>query len=292
MILSIGEILADMIGEEKNGTQTFRACCGGAPFNVAVNAKRAGAKVGFIGRVGKDSIGRFLQAQVEKAGLDYTDVQTDEHRNTTLAFVALKDGERDFAFYRHDTADFHIKTSAIDFKNKEINIVHLGSLMLSETSGRKCARKVLKKVRSLGKKLSFDVNFRKDIYKDFEEAVKLYRPYIENADIVKFSEDEILEYTGQRDLQSAMNSVYRKDSLLIVTLGAQGCTYRLNGLQGSVPPERVTPVDTTGAGDAFFGTFLADIEGKEWNKENIENALKKANIAGALTTQFLGALQL
>lgn len=52
MILSIGEILADFIGEDET---KFRMCCGGAPFNVAVNAKHAGAKVGFIGRVGKDS---------------------------------------------------------------------------------------------------------------------------------------------------------------------------------------------------------------------------------------------
>ena len=51
MILSIGEILADFIGEDET---KFRMCCGGAPFNVGVNAKHAGAKVGFIGRVGKN----------------------------------------------------------------------------------------------------------------------------------------------------------------------------------------------------------------------------------------------
>ena len=57
MILSIGEILADFIGEDET---KFRMCCGGAPFNVAVNAKHAGAKVGFIGRVGKDPVGNYL----------------------------------------------------------------------------------------------------------------------------------------------------------------------------------------------------------------------------------------
>ena len=42
----------------------------------------------------------------------------------------------------------------------------------------------------------------------------------------------------------------------------------------------------------FFGTFLANIEGKEWNKESIENALVKAIKAGAETTQFMGAVRL
>ena len=63
-------------------------------------------------------------------------------------------------------------------------------------------------------------------------------------------------------------------------------------MTGTVPTEKVKPIDTTGAGDAFFGTFLASVEGKEWNKENIESALVKANKAGADATQFLGAIKL
>ena len=84
MILSIGEILADFIGEDET---KFRMCCGGAPFNVAVNAKRAGAKVGFIGRVGKEPVGNYLKKYASEENLDLCEIQTDEVRNTTLAFV-------------------------------------------------------------------------------------------------------------------------------------------------------------------------------------------------------------
>ena len=95
MILSIGEILADMIGEEQNGVTAFKMYGGGAPFNVAVNAKKAG----FIGRVGRDPVGKFLKGFAAGAGLDFCGIQEDETRNTTLAFVTLKGGERDFAFF-------------------------------------------------------------------------------------------------------------------------------------------------------------------------------------------------
>lgn len=44
MIVSIGEILADMIGEEQGGVTAFKMYGGGAPFNVAVNAKRTGRR--------------------------------------------------------------------------------------------------------------------------------------------------------------------------------------------------------------------------------------------------------
>ena len=293
MILSIGEILADMVGGNENGALTFKSFCGGAPFNVAVNAKNAGATVGFIGRVGKDVIGRFVTDEAKKANLDFLDIQVDNKRNTTLAFVTLNDGERDFAFNRHDTADFNIDIEEIDFnKYKDLNIMHLGSLMLSEENGKAFAQNIAKKAKELGVKLSFDMNFRMDTYKDFNDAKKAYKPYVEQADIIKFSDDELRLYTGIEDIKTAIESIYHKEQLFVLTLGSKGSLYYYNGESNIIPTEKVKPIDTTGAGDAFFGTFLANIENKEWSKENIENALVKANKAGADTTQFLGAVKL
>ena len=293
MILSIGEILADMVGERIDGTMTFKSFCGGAPFNVAVNAKNAGAKVGFIGCVGKDPIGKFLTLEAGKASLDSLEIQVDNKRNTTLAFVTLTDGERDFSFYRNDTADYNIDIDSVDFNDyNDLNIVHLGSLMLSEENGKVLAQKVVDKTKSLGKKLSFDLNFRKDIYKDFADAVNSYKPFVEQADIIKFSDDELRDYTGKEDIIEAIESIYKKDTLIVLTLGSKGSMYYLNGKHGLVETVKVKPIDTTGAGDAFFGTFLANIEKEEWTEENIKNALVKANKAGAETTQFLGAIKL
>lgn len=293
MIISIGEILADMVGESVNGTLTFKSFCGGAPFNVAVNAKNAGASVGFIGRVGKDPIGKFLIDEAGKAKLDNLEIQIDGERNTTLAFVTLKDGERDFAFYRHDTADFNVELDSVNFANyKDLNIVHLGSLMLSEENGKILAQKVVDKARSVGAKVSFDLNFRMDIYRDFNDALSAFKPFVEQADIIKFSDDELRDYTGLADVIDGVKSIYRKDTLVVVTLGSKGSFYYINGEHGIVPTEKVKPIDTTGAGDAFFGTLLANLENKEFTKENIENALVKANKAGADTTQFLGAIKL
>lgn len=293
MILSIGEILADMIGEEENGRTNFKTFCGGAPFNVAVNAKQSGASVGFIGKVGKDPIGKFLINYSSKFGFDYLEIEKDEVRNTTLAFVTLTNGERDFAFFRHDTADFNLDAEKIDLdKYKGLNIVHLGSLMLSEKSGREFADRIIDKVEKKGCLLSFDVNFRMDLYKDLSDAIKAYKPYVERADILKFSDDEILDYTGEKSLEKAIQKVYKKDRLLLITLGSKGSTYVYNEKQGVIPTEKVKPIDTTGAGDAFFGTLLANLDGKEFTVENIESAMIRANESGARATQFKGAIRL
>ena len=289
MILSVGEILADMIGQKVNGATTFKAFCGGAPFNLAVNAKQSGAKVGFVGRVGNDVIGRFVLGEAQKAHLDRLDIQIDAERNTTIAFVTLTDGERDFAFNRHDTADFDI-----DFESYEnLEIVHLGSLMLSEQKGREFAEKIANKASELGAKLSFDMNFRKDIYKNFEDAKRAYAPFVERADIIKFSDDELADYTGISDMDEAAKSVLKKDKLLLVTLGKSGSAFYYNDLKEVVPSiSGVKCVDTTGAGDAFFGAFLTNIEGKELTKENIVYAMQQGNIKGAKTTEFYGAIEL
>lgn len=294
MILSIGEILSDLIGEKNDGALTFRAFCGGAPFNLAVNAKQSGATVGFVGRVGNDVIGRFVTAEAEKANLDSLDIQTDEKRNTTIAFVTLMNGERDFAFNRHDTADFNIDFDKIDFaKYKNLNIVHLGSLMLSEEKGRALAKRVADKTKDIGAKLSFDVNFRKDIFRDFDAAKMAYEPFVKRADIVKFSEDELLDFTGISGIDAAAESLCDKDKLILVTLGKNGSAYYFNGEKGVVSSEyKCKSVDTTGAGDAFFGAFLAAIENKEPTKGNIVSAMRKGNEKGAKTTEFFGAIKL
>lgn len=293
MILCIGEILADLIGKEENGRYSYDMFIGGAPFNVAVNAKRAGAKVGFVGRVGKDPIGKFLISTAKKANLDYTDIQTDGERNTTLAIVSLNNGERNFAFFRHDAADFNIDISKIDIKRyTDLNIVHLGSLMLSEEKGRVFAENIVKTVKNEGKLLSFDVNFRMDLYNDTESAIKAYKPFIEAADILKFSDDEIKTYTKREDLGAAVKAVKKDNTLLLISMGSRGSMYVYNDLSGVIPSKKVVPVDTTGAGDAFFGTALAYLDGKEFTKENIEFALKKGNEAGAGTVLFKGAVKI
>ncbi|MBO7214257.1 MAG: carbohydrate kinase [Clostridia bacterium] len=288
MILAIGEILVDKIVE--NGVE--KNFLGGAAVNMIVNAKQQGANASFVGRVGSDENGKFLIEQMKKANLDKLDIQVDSERATTIALVTLDNGERDFKFIRNDTADYHVDVSAIDFGSYEnLQTIHLSSLMLSEKEGVAFANEVVNKAKELGVRLSFDVNFRADTYDSQEIAVKTYLPFIKSADIVKFSEEELELFTGEKDLVKSCKTLCRKGQLFLITLGSKGSTYYLDGETGFAPTVPVKPVDTTGAGDAFFGTFNACIEGKPFTKENLLSAMEKANEIGAKTTQFYGAVK-
>lgn len=286
MLLCIGEILADMIGEEKNGIVTYERKAGGAPFNVACALNKFGAEVKFVGSVGDDLIGRFLIKYASDLGMDTTYIHQNTDRNTTLAFVELnEEGDRDFCFYRKNTADYCMP-EVTDQLIKSADIVCIGSLMLADKKCVEYALDIIDRAHSMGKTVAFDVNYRTDIYRDKDSAVITYKKILAKADIVKFSEDEVETFT-----EEYVGSLC--DKLVLITLGKEGSEWRYNGKRGQVPTITVKPVDTTGAGDAFFAGALSIIDknvGKPLTDQLLNDALRFGNIAGALNTTGRGAI--
>ena len=286
MLLCIGEILADMIGEEKNGIITYERKAGGAPFNVACALKKFGAEVKFIGSVGDDLIGRFLINYACDFGMDTTYIHQNTERNTTLAFVELNEqGERSFCFYRKNTADYFMPTVS-DGLIKSADIVCIGSLMLADPRCVEYALDIIDRAHAMGKTVAFDVNYRTDIFRDKESAVKTYKKILATADIVKFSEDEVETFT-----EEYVDGL--TDKLVLITLGKEGSEWRCNGKKKRISTITVNPVDTTGAGDAFFAGALSIIDknvGKPLTDEVLDLALRFGNVAGALNTTGRGAI--
>lgn len=287
MILCIGEILADMIGSVKDGSLWYERKAGGAPFNVACAAKKFGAQVGFVGSVGDDLIGDFLIEYAKGKELDETLISRNVRRNTTLAFVQLDEkGERSFCFYRKNTADFmlpYVPQSMFE----RAGIVHIGSLMLSESVGVAYAESLAKRAAAEKKVVSFDVNYRTDIFRDAESAVKTYKKIIEYADVVKFSEDETQVFSEEY-IEKEL-----KNKLVCISLGAAGSEWRYGGRRSRVPTIAVKPVDTTGAGDAFYGGVLSKLDKLPkamWTAEALDDIFAFANVCGALNTLGRGAI--
>ncbi|MBQ3019542.1 MAG: carbohydrate kinase [Clostridia bacterium] len=286
MILCVGEILVDMIGAEKDNTFYYERKAGGAPFNVACAAAKFGADSAFVGCVGDDTVGNFLEKFVKAQGLAYAYVKKDVTVNTTLAFVELdKSGERSFCFYRKNTADYRLPEIPDEIFSKS-DIVHIGSLMLSEPQGEEYAVRLAKKAKSAGKLVSFDVNFRDDIFRDTQAAVAVYKKLIQASDIVKFSEEEMDIFT-----KAYVESLTGK--LVCISLGGKGSQWRYQGKMGNVESISVKPIDTTGAGDAFYAGILSQIDGvsrENWSEELFNRAFRFGNICGALNTLGRGAI--
>lgn len=289
MIVCVGEILADLIAKRTDEGIAYSRHAGGAPFNVACGIKKLGGNAEFYGSVGDDLIGSYLKQFASERGLG-AHIGTVPDRNTTLAFVDLdENGDRSFYFYRKRTADYCFDESETDEIVRKADIVHLGSLALSEEEGRAFYDELIQAAHRAGKRVSFDANYREDVFPDRAEALKIYKKYLAAADILKLSEEELYLFSEEREEERAVRSL-SKGKMLFVTLGKRGSLFSEDG--GSVlrvgAPD-LKPVDTTGAGDAYYAGVLytLDTEGVR----AVLSAMRKGSVCGTLTTQKKGAIE-
>ena len=285
MILCVGEILADMIGVEEKGILRYERRAGGAPFNVACALAKLGEDAAFVGCVGNDLIGEYLCGYAAARGLKEVHIRRDGARNTTLAFVELDGGERSFCFYRKHTADHHLPQPTRPLM-QAADLVHIGSLMLSEKSGRAYAARLADRAHAMGKRVSFDVNYRSDIFPDERTAHAAYGEMLMRADIVKLSEDEAALFED-------VLRILPQTVLVLISLGAKGSEWHFRGSCGHADTVPVAPVDTTGAGDAFFAGALAKlacVPSAAWSAGFLTDVLRFANACGALNTRGRGAI--
>ena len=290
MILSIGEILVDIFDDGNKQT----VLPGGAPFNVACNALLYTKDVAFIGAVGKDDNGRMLLKTAEEKGFKYLNIDVLDNRDTTKAIVTLNNGERSFRFERSFGADYCLDISSIDFnKIKDNDIVHIGSLMLSEKEGIDFYHKLVKELKaSKGVKISFDINYRDDIFSSPNETKKILIDALKEADILKFSKEEIEILTNKEDILLGLKELLNEKQIAVVTLGKDGSFYYHNGHVVKASSFPVKPIDTTGAGDAFYSYFLYALnDGLVLSSDKeIKNALIHANVVGGMPTLKKGAI--
>ena len=263
---------------------------GGAPFNVAVYAARQGADVRFFGNVGNDTAGAFLKDQAKAFGLDVHLTESDDCP-TTVALVSVdKTGERSFQFLRDNAADYRLDAAAIDWSG--ITTFHFGTLMLNTEQGRTFCKNAIKEAKRRNIRISTDANFRDDLFANEDERNRTMLPFLFEADVLKLSIEELQALAEERNTARAAAKLGYK-GLLLITKGAEGSEAFLGGKRIACAPSSPVEsiVDTTGAGDAFFGAALALIDrGISLDCESMKQVLTVANRAGAAATGTEGAL--
>ncbi|CAN6565028.1 unnamed protein product [Malus baccata var. baccata] len=303
LVVCFGEMLIDFVptvgGVSLAEAPAFNKAPGGAPANVAVGVARLGGSAGFIGKVGDDEFGYMLADILKQNNVDNSGVRFDPSARTALAFVTLRaDGEREFLFFRHPSADMLLRESELDINLiKKAKIFHYGSISLIDEPCRSTHLAAMKIAKKSGCILSYDPNLRLPLWPSEDAALKGIMSIWDQADIIKISEDEIRFLTGGDDPcddNVVLTKLFHPNlRLLVVTEGSEGCRYYTQKFHGRVGGVKVKPVDTTGAGDAFVGGVLNSIASNLslFQDENgLREALLFANACGALTVTERGAI--
>ncbi len=244
-ILSFGEILWDVFGDEKK--------IGGAPFNFAAHIAKLGGESYLVSAVGRDENGIEAIAKAREFGIKTDYISSMSDFKTGVCNVTLKNGIPDYDLLE-DVAYDHIPEHRPFGK---FDALYMGTLAMRGNVSKRSFEKLLAflKSRNAPSEVLFDVNFRGSFYN--RDTVNYL---MRETTILKVSDEEI-GYFGRRshiDTCIELGKKYPKLKYICLTMGKEGAAVydckKRRMLFSDMPKNKV--VSTVGAGDSFAAAFL------------------------------------
>lgn len=299
----IGEALIDFIPDTSNcalkEVPGFKKAAGGAPANVAGTVAKLGGSSTLLTKLGDDAFGHYLLDSMELAGIDTQYVVMDKAYDTSLAFVSLEeDGNRQFKFYRRTAADLNYSKEDIQEKCLEnCGIVDFCSVDLVPSKMRQAHEALIEMARKKGILICFDPNLRLSLWEDHQLLKTTVKEFIQYADIVKISDEELEFICDTTDIQEAVASLLNDQvKMVIYTKGKDGTELFTKNQHVCVDSYKVNAIDTTGAGDTFIGAFLYNMLANDYlnideiSDDQYREMLDLASLYAGYMTTVPGAL--
>ena len=300
-VAALGELLIDFTqnGLSAQGNPLLEANPGGAPCNVLALLTKLGHKTAFLGKVGQDGFGDQLADALTEVGIDTRGLRRDPVVHTTLAVVHTHpDGDREFSFYRNPGADMNLSTDELDRELiADAAIFHYGSLSMTDEPCRSATREAIALAEQSGALLSFDPNLREPLWHSMDDAREQILYGMSHCQILKISDNEIQWLSGCADYDEGIAWLRSRFNipLILLSLGKDGSRAYCGGGRAEVPAHLMpNTIETTGAGDTFFGGVLHYILTHGWHlytEAELQEMLTFANAAAALITTRKGALR-
>lgn len=284
MILCCGEALIDMLPRDTTlGEKGFAPYAGGAIFNTAIALGRLGVPSAFFTGLSDDMMGDVLRDTLRSSHVDFSYCATLS-RPTTIAFVKLVDGHATYAFYDENTAGRMITEADLPALGDDCEALHFGAIsLIPEPCGS--TYEALMKREHETRVISLDPNIRPGFIKDKAAHLARIRRMAAMSDIIKFSDEDLVWFGLEGNEETlARHWLHHGARLVVVTRGADGAVGYTADHKVTVPSERVTVVDTVGAGDTFDAGILASLK--------MQNLLTKAQVARLTEEQIGNALTL
>lgn len=265
MILCCGEALIDMLPRETTqGEPAFSPYAGGAVMNTAIALGRLGAQSGYFGGLSNDLFGKVLTDTLDASHVDHSLCPRSD-RPTTLAFVTLTDGHAQYAFYDENTAGRMLTEADLPATDTLDALFFGGISLVSEPQADSYAALC---ARAGDLPVMIDPNIRPGFITDEARYRARLDGMLARADIVKVSDEDMawLNTSAEALLKQGV-------AVVLITRGAEGVDIVTREGTARVPAQKVTVVDTVGAGDTFNAGFLAGLAR--------DGLLTRAALAGA-----------
>jgi ribokinase len=236
---------------------------GGKGLNQAVAAARSGARVAIVGAVGDDDAGRTLRSVVRDEGIDDTYLRTIDESPTGRALITV-DATGENSIVVIPGANAAVEVDADHLPRGRVTLLQLEIPIDTVVASAAIA----------------SLRESTIVLNPAPATTALPTELLAQCDVVIPNEHEIDLIGGAAQLLA--DGV----ATLIVTRGGAGSDLVTMTGHLTVPPFAVTPIDTTGAGDAFCGALSARLA----EHADVMDAVRYANAAGALATMTAGAV--
>jgi ribokinase len=230
---------------------------GGKGANMSVAAARAGAHVCHIGSVGED--GRWAIDRLTEYGVDTRTISTVETETAHAMIFVTQDGENGIVVY--PGANRAVPESNL---NQSLTNAKTGDWFVTQNEVN-----LQIEGAKLAKEMGLNVAYAAAPFDAGVTSQML--PHLDFLILNEVEAEQLKVATGKGPADLPVNDV-------IVTLGSKGATWF--GAQGEthVPSHKVTPVDTTGAGDTFTGYVIAGLDRGQPILQAMQTAAKAAAI--------------
>ncbi len=275
------DLLIDGIAQLEFDKEKLASGCGltlgGSSAITAFNLSRLGARVGFVGVVGRDLFGQFVEDRLHSASIDLKGLRRDRAGKTGIT-VWAQHGKRRAGMTYLGTIGALRPADVKDIFLKRARHLHVGAYFLLEGFHAGAAR-VFQRARRLGMTTSLDCNF--DPAEKWDSGL---REVLKHVDVFLPNETEALRLTGATSVKAAAVDLSKLARTVVVKMGARGALV-INGSDTfRVPAVKARVVDATGAGDSFNAGFLA----RFLRGASLGDCVKAGAIAGARSVGFVG----
>ena len=248
------------------GDGVYQRGFAGDTFNTAWHMARvlgARAEVGFVTRLGHDSVSEAFVREMADDGLVIDGISRSEDRTMGLYMIDLDGVERSFQYWRsvsaaRDLADDPARLSRDLGQSQVIHLSGITVAILSSTA-RDTLLTALREAQSAGARVSFDPNVRPALWSGLDEVRAVLPDFLGLADILLPSFDDEHTVWGDTGPEATLDRLEgRRGAEIVVKNGADAVHLSVDGTRSTrTTPELADIRDTTGAGDAFNAGYLA-----------------------------------
>ena len=261
-----------------------REVSGGSAGNTAAGLAALGCRVGFIGQVADDELGRIYRHDISATGVSFTTpARSDVGASARCLILVTPDAQRTMNTFLG--AAQRLPAAAISAGQvASAKILYLEGYLWDPEEPRAAMEAAIDAARAAGTKVAFTLSDSFCISRHRADFVRLIDDG--RIDILFANEDEILALSGEGEFEAAVAAVAPRVPVLAVTRSEKGAIAVAGAKRAEVAAEPIERlVDTTGAGDLFAAGFLAG----QARGLSLEQSLKLGAIAAAEVIQHYGA---